>query len=64
MFDEFISDHGSIYALINNASTIFHTSRLEDMSADRLQKVFQVNAIGNILCAKHAIKKYVAKIWL
>ena len=56
MFDEFISQHGSIYALINNASTIFQTSRLEDMSADRLQKVFQVNAIGNILCAKHAIK--------
>ncbi|EDO66770.1 short-chain dehydrogenase/reductase family protein [Francisella tularensis subsp. holarctica FSC022] len=57
MFNEFISYHGSMYALINNASTIFHTSRLEDMSIDRLQKVFQVNAIGNILCAKHAIKK-------
>ena len=56
MFDKFIHELGSLDALINNASTIFPTSRLDDISEQRLEQVFRVNAIGNILCAKHAIK--------
>lgn len=56
MFDEFVQNFGTLDALINNASTIFPSSRLEDMSAERLEKIFKINAIGNILCAKHAIK--------
>ena len=46
--------------LSNNASTISPSSKLEDISLDRLEKVFVVNAIGNILCAKYAIK-YLSK---
>ncbi|APC91931.1 Oxidoreductase, short chain dehydrogenase/reductase family [Francisella sp. MA067296] len=60
MYHDFITNHGCLYALINNASTIFPSSRLEDISFERLEKIFAVNAIGNILCAKHAIK-YLSK---
>ena len=56
MFKEFNTELGSLNALVNNAGTIFPSSKLEDISAERLTKIFSVNAIGNIICAKHAIK--------
>ena len=55
-YAKFNSELGSLYALINNASTIFPSSKLEDISVERLAEIFNINAIGNILCAKHAIK--------
>ena len=60
MYRNFDSELGNLDALINNAGTIFPSSKLEDISAERLTKVFSINAIGNILCAKHAIK-YMSK---
>lgn len=56
MFDQFMQNFGSIDGLINNASTIFPSCNLEDMSAERLKKIFKTNTIGSMLCAKHAIK--------
>lgn len=56
MYKKFHNELGDLNALVNNAGTLFHKSRLEDISAERLTKVFSINAIGNILCAKHAIK--------
>lgn len=57
----FLSQIIAVYTpLSNNASTISPGSKLEDISLDRLEKVFVVNAIGNILCAKYAIK-YLSK---
>lgn len=41
--------------LSNNASTISLSSKLKDISLDKLEEVFVVNTIGNILCAKYAI---------
>lgn len=60
MLVKFNRTFGSIYALINNASTIFPSSRLEDMSHDRLNKIFSVNVLGTMLCCKHSIK-YMSK---
>ncbi|MFT4694635.1 MAG: NAD(P)-dependent dehydrogenase (short-subunit alcohol dehydrogenase family) [Francisella sp.] len=56
MYKKFHNELGSLDALVNNAGTLFQKSRLEDISAERLTKIFSINAIGNILCAKHAIK--------
>ena len=56
MYKKFHNELGDLNALVNNAATLFHKSRLEDISAERLTKVFRINAIGNILCAKYAIK--------
>lgn len=60
MLKDFNNYFGSIYALINNASTIFSSSKLENMSFDRLNKIFSVNVLGTMLCCKHSIK-YMSK---
>ncbi|RUS69399.1 hypothetical protein EGW08_022838, partial [Elysia chlorotica] len=56
MFEKINNHFGCLDALINNASTIFPKSRLEDMDIKRLEDIFKTNTIGNILCAKHVIK--------
>ena len=39
-------------ALVNNAGIVDRTSRVEDMSLERLRRMFDVNVIGSILCAR------------
>ncbi|APC96617.1 SDR family oxidoreductase [Francisella frigiditurris] len=56
MFQKINIEFGKLDALINNAGIIFPSSKLENFDAERLNKVFSVNAIGYILCCKHAIK--------
>jgi NAD(P)-dependent dehydrogenase (short-subunit alcohol dehydrogenase family) len=60
MFKEFNKELGPLDALVNNAGTIFPSSKLENITHDRLHQIFSINSIGPILCAKHAIK-YMAK---
>ena len=52
-------DHelGPVTALVNNAGTIGHQSRVEDMSEFRLLKLMKTNVVGPILCAKHALTR-------
>ncbi len=51
--DEF----GRLGALVNNAGIVGTTSRVEDMSADRIQRIMAVNVTGSILCAREAVKR-------
>ncbi|WP_109512979.1 SDR family oxidoreductase [Pseudomonas ovata] len=46
---------GRITHLVNNAATIAHASRVEDMSEFRLLKIMMSNVVGPILCSKHAL---------
>ena len=48
---------GRIDVLVNNAAIIAQQSRLEDLSFERMQRIFAVNSIGPILCAQQAIKR-------
>src|SRR5438034_1116618 len=48
---------GRITALVNNAGVVDLRSRVEDMSAQRLQRMFAVNVIGSFLCAREAVKR-------
>ena len=48
---------GLVTALVNNAGVVAPTSRVQDMSADRLQRMFQVNTVGPFLCARAAIAR-------
>jgi NAD(P)-dependent dehydrogenase (short-subunit alcohol dehydrogenase family) len=48
---------GRIDVLVNNAAVLELQSRLEDLSFERMQRVFAVNAIGPILCAQQASKR-------
>ena len=41
---------------VNNAGIVALQSRVEDMDAERLQRVFAVNITGSFLCAREAVK--------
>ncbi|PYF02105.1 NAD(P)-dependent dehydrogenase (short-subunit alcohol dehydrogenase family) [Rhodopseudomonas faecalis] len=48
---------GPLGALVNNAGIVAPTSRLEQMSAQRLERMFAVNVIGSMLCAREAVRR-------
>ena len=43
--------------LVNNAGIVDHTARLDEMSAERLQRMLAVNVFGPMLCAREAVKR-------
>lgn len=47
---------GPIAALVNNAGMLERQMPLADFDVGRLQRVFNVNAIGAILCAREAVR--------
>jgi NAD(P)-dependent dehydrogenase (short-subunit alcohol dehydrogenase family) len=51
--DEF----GTLGALVNNAGIVGPSMRVEDMSAERIQRMMAVNITGSILCAREAVKR-------
>ncbi|MFZ9036029.1 MAG: SDR family oxidoreductase [Francisellaceae bacterium] len=54
----FISEKvGRIQGLVNNAGTLFHKSRLEDMEYSRLKLTLETNILNYMLCCKYAIKQ-------
>jgi len=57
LFAQVDSRLGRLTALVNNAGIVDRTSRVEDMSLARLRRMFDVNVIGSILCAREAIKR-------
>ena len=48
---------GTLGALINNAGIVGATSRVDEMSAERIQRMMAVNVSGSILCAREAVKR-------
>jgi NAD(P)-dependent dehydrogenase (short-subunit alcohol dehydrogenase family) len=48
---------GTLGALVNNGGIVGTTSRVEDMSAERIQRMMAVNITGSILCAREAVKR-------
>lgn len=43
--------------LVNNAGILFMQCRVEDLSAERLQRVFATNVTGAFLCCREAVKR-------
>ncbi|OED39763.1 NAD(P)-dependent oxidoreductase [Chromatiales bacterium (ex Bugula neritina AB1)] len=56
MFRQTAETLGAPTALINNAGILEHHCRFEEMSLERLQRVFNTNVIGSMLCAQEAAK--------
>ena len=48
---------GTLGALVNNAGIVGTTSRVDEMSAERIQRMMTVNITGSILCAREAVKR-------
>ncbi|GAP33888.1 short chain dehydrogenase [Piscinibacter sakaiensis] len=48
---------GRIDVLVNNAAIIGRQARLEQIGVERMRRLFEVNAIGPMLCAREAVKR-------
>ena len=48
---------GTLAALINNAGIVGASSRVDEMAAERIQRMMSVNVTGSILCAREAVKR-------
>ena len=48
---------GTLGALVNNAGIVGMTQRVDEMSAERIQRMMAINVTGSILCAREAVKR-------
>ncbi|MFP1630616.1 SDR family oxidoreductase [Zhengella sp. ZM62] len=48
---------GRLDGLVNNAGVVDRMARVEAMSAARLERMFRINVIGSMLCAREAVKR-------
>ncbi|WP_163831664.1 SDR family oxidoreductase [Spartinivicinus ruber] len=49
------NDLGPISGLVNNAGVLDQQTKFENMSVERWQRIFNINVIGSMLCAREAI---------
>ena len=52
---------GTLGALVNNAGIVGPTMRVDQMSAERIQRIMAVNITGSFLCAREAVKRLSTK---
>ena len=57
MFEAVDRRWGRIDGLVNNAGVVDRMARVDTMSAARLERMFRINVIGTILCAREAVKR-------
>jgi NAD(P)-dependent dehydrogenase (short-subunit alcohol dehydrogenase family) len=48
---------GVLGGLVNNAGIVDVAQRVDEMSAQRLQRMFAVNVLGSMLCAREAVRR-------
>jgi NAD(P)-dependent dehydrogenase (short-subunit alcohol dehydrogenase family) len=48
---------GNVSALVNNAATLESQMRLDAMEAARIERVFSVNVLGSMICAREAVRR-------
>jgi NAD(P)-dependent dehydrogenase (short-subunit alcohol dehydrogenase family) len=56
MFDRTRHEMGPLVALVNNAGTTGEQARIDEQDADELARLMQVNIVGPMVCAKHAVQ--------
>jgi NAD(P)-dependent dehydrogenase (short-subunit alcohol dehydrogenase family) len=57
LFHQVDSMWGNISALVNNAATLERQMRLDSMEAARLERIFAVNVVGSMICAREAVRR-------
>ena len=57
MFEVVDKHFGRLDGLVNNAGIVDYTARVDEMSADRLERMMRINVTGSILCAGEAVRR-------
>ncbi|MFI5443943.1 SDR family oxidoreductase [Polaromonas sp. UC242_47] len=57
MFEKIDAKFGRLSALVNNAGVVDRTERVDGMSVARLKRMFDINVIGTMVCAREAVKR-------
>ncbi|MGA8262378.1 MAG: SDR family oxidoreductase [Arenicellales bacterium] len=57
LFEQVDDSLGPVTALVNNAGILERQTRVENMDAGRLGRVFAVNVFGSFLCAREAVRR-------
>ena len=57
MFDHIDARLGRLTGLVNNAGVVDRAQRVEDMSVARWRRMFDINVIGSMLCAREAVRR-------
>jgi NAD(P)-dependent dehydrogenase (short-subunit alcohol dehydrogenase family) len=57
MFDQVDERLGRLTGLVNNAGVVDVRCRVEDFSHARLRRMFDINVIGSMLCAREAVRR-------
>lgn len=61
MFREVDNELGPLTALVNNAGIISPTGRVDQMDAERLNRILAVNVTGAFICAREAVLRMSTK---
>src|SRR5258706_8972875 len=56
LFDRAQQEMGPLAALVNNAGTTGGQARIDEQDADHLARPMQINGVGPLVCAKHAVQ--------
>ena len=57
MFEMVDTQLGRLTGLVNSAGVVDVTARVEEMSVTRLKRMFEINVIGSMVCAREAVRR-------
>ena len=57
MFEKVDAKLGRLTGLVNNAGVVDVTERVDQMSAARWKRMFDINVFGSFLCAREAVRR-------
>ncbi len=55
--DEQLGHRGRLGALVNNAGVVDVPARVDEMSGDRLRRMFDIHVLGSFYCAREAVRR-------
>jgi NAD(P)-dependent dehydrogenase (short-subunit alcohol dehydrogenase family) len=57
MFEQVDAKFGRLTGLVNNAGVVDVSARVQDMSVARWRRMFDINVIGSLICAREAVRR-------
>ena len=61
MFEAVDRQLGRLTALVNNAGVVDRPARVDEMGAERLRRMFDINVLGSFYCAREAVRRMSTK---